>query len=183
MIFFTSGLGFKWEFLVMHFYLKGCNWVPKTFEWILELFVLNMPCFVVVVSARTKISWKCSILSIVSIFWRHQVFSKVTSRCLLIFSLIFYCRWWGSSIQSNSTTYVFASSSLFFLQKEMAWICDYLWKPIHPFSIVLNNNKQLMFYYVYCCKFFLKDKIRTHCCTCLLGPCWCQKRNCGQRWL
>ena len=77
-----------WSFLVLHFDGNVCNWIPKLiwlrlgYFW--SFFGRLMPRFVDFMSAWTEIYMNSSI---VFPFWRHQVFSIVRSRVIVVCSL------------------------------------------------------------------------------------------------
>ena len=89
------------------------NWFDH--EWIDfgGFFCWNVPRFVVVISAWNKICKNCSIVFLI---WRHEVFSMISLRGILVCSLnmpVFLQAW---EMHCSFTSYVWASSILVFPQ-------------------------------------------------------------------
>ena len=146
-----------WNFPVLNFYGNLCNWIPKLIwprcDWF-WVFCWKSASSVDFLSKWTEIFKKCSI---VFPFWRHQIFSMFSLRCILVCSLkilvLFSHRvlyYWLLSFRKAIKLY-FLSFSVFqsFFFEVVAKLFDYFWKPNSLFS---ENcvNCLLMFYFVYC---------------------------------
>ena len=78
-------------------------------DWFWSFFCWNVPRFVVVISAWNKICKNCSIVFLI---WRHEVFSMISLRGILVCSLnmpVFLQAW---EMHCSFTSYVWASSIL-----------------------------------------------------------------------
>ena len=76
-----------WSFLAMQCYGSVCNWNPKLI-WarlrIFRIFCCNMRHFIDFISTFTETCMNCSN---VILFWRHQIFSIVSLRGIVVCSL------------------------------------------------------------------------------------------------
>ena len=164
-----------WSVLVLHFYGNVWNWIPKVIwprKVILGSFV-----------GKRLLRWLHICMDWIlqqsfNFFSFDVLFSSIFFRCLvwgvfgsvlqkkLYFLAVGICDndWSILGMQCNFTFYLFASSSLLFLQVVVN-LFDYFWKPHILFSRFCVNCL-LMFYFLYCNNFVSND---------VNGACWCTR--------
>ena len=116
------------------------NWFDH--DWVIfGVFCWNMPRFVDLISAWTKICKKWSI--IVFLWWHHKLVENNIG-------------WKTLALQCNFLFYLFVSSGLALPKVSMKCLLDYFWTPISPFSKFCVNCL-LRLFFAYCNNCVLND--------------------------